>query len=304
MRLLKSYDLLSFNMNATKPYSFQVDSELVQNIYQNRDNYLIEYSIGNPQEYCIIYFSGNDLYYPNTEQAFRERLISKDHFEWYKTRINSGYKHIFVRDIQKQFYLAGINSRLSSSQKLFSFLKDETSGFKVITVGCSAGGFASVTYGQLLGAERIYSFNGGFEIRSKLNTSTETANPIIFRNREDKDLELWFDSRNFITNPSTIYYFQSNKSAWDLNQYEHIKDFPVNRIQFINSKHGIPFLKSNLPVVLNSSEKDLQCISGSTFHPLIFSIKIVGISKTFVALSEIIKYGFKKLRRYMSTKVN
>ena len=171
-------------MEIKENYSFQVDSETVKKVYQDQDNYLIEYSEEVPKKYCIIYFSSNDIYYPNTENAFIEQLLGKNRFEWYKTRINYGHKHIFIRDIQKQWYLGGINSRIDTPEKLIAFLKNETKGYLVIAIGSSAGGFASIIYGQLLNAERIYSFNGQFEIRSILNSSTETIDPLIFRNKE------------------------------------------------------------------------------------------------------------------------
>jgi hypothetical protein len=282
-------------MEIKNTYSFQVDSEIVKNFYETQNNYLIEYSKDIAKKYCIIYFSSNDIYYPNTEAAFRSQLISKNNFEWYKTRISIGHKHIFVRDIQKQFYLAGINSKLNSSQKLLHFLKDETDGYQTITVGSSSGGFASVTYGQLLNAVKIYSFNGGFEISSKLITSNERINPLIFRNKEDMKLRLWFDTRNFINNPSSIYYFQSTKSEWDLNQYSNVKDLSIHRIQFKNSRHGIPFLKTNLPFVLNCSTEDLQKMTGRIIHPLIFSFNTVGSIQTIFNLNKLLLIGLKKI---------
>lgn len=271
-------------MTEKNAYSFQVDAEIVKEVYCSQSNYLIEYSSENPVEYCIIYFTGNNLYYPNQETAFRERVLQKNHFEWYKTRLNYGHKHIFVRDVQKQFYLEGINSTLNSSQKLVDFLKQETEGYKVITLGSSAGGFAAVTYGQLLNAVRIYSFNGTYEIRTKLDLTTEEINPIIFRSRNNEHVLRWMDTRNFITRPETIYYFQSIKSAYDVRQFNHVKDFAINRIQFINSKHGIPFLKSNLPVLFDFSEKQLHILSKNKIHPIGFSINTVGFVKTFISI--------------------
>ena len=282
-------------MEIKNTYSFQVDSEIVKTFYETQDNYLIEYSKDIEKEYCIIYFSSNDIYYPNTEDAFRSQLINKNNFEWYKTRIHIGHKHIFIRDIQKQFYLGGINSRVSSSQKLLDFLKDETAGYQVITVGSSSGGFAAVTYGQLLNAERIYSFNGTFEIRSKLDFSTEAINPIIFRNLENKEVNDWFDTRNFISHASSIFYFQSIKSAYDMKQFTHVKDLPINRIQFKNSRHGIPFLKTNLPYVLNCSTEDLQQMTGSVIQPLIFSIRTVGGIQTIFNLNKLLLIALKKI---------
>ena len=220
-------------------YSFQVDSEIVKEAYQNQDNYLIEYSDSIQNEYCIIYFSSNDLYYPNADIAFKKQLLEGKRFEWYKTRINFGYKHIFLRDIQKQWHLGGINSRINTPEKLFTFLKNETKGYRVIALGSSAGGFSAVVFGQLLNADRIYTFNGNFEIHSKLKTSNEIICPLIFRNRENKGIVKWLDTRNFISNPSSIYYFHSIKSRQDIAKFTHVKDLSINVIKFNTSKSGI-----------------------------------------------------------------
>ena len=108
----------------TKSIVFQVDSKEVEQIYDNSKNYLIEYSSGksNNENYCIIYFSSNDIYYPNNERAFINQIAVKNKFEWYNTRISKGVKHIFVRDIKKQWYLTGINKEINNIDKLFQFL--------------------------------------------------------------------------------------------------------------------------------------------------------------------------------------
>ncbi len=290
-------------MEIKENYSFQVDSETVKKVYQDQDNYLIEYSEEVPKKYCIIYFSSNDIYYPNTENAFIEQLLGKNRFEWYKTRINYGHKHIFIRDIQKQWYLGGINSRIDTPEKLIAFLKNETKGYLVIAIGSSAGGFASIIYGQLLNAERIYSFNGQFEIRSILNSSTETIDPLIFRNKENEKLKNWYDSRNFISNPSIIYYFQSARSTWDIEQFEYVKDIPINHIKFHTSNHGIPFLKTNLPFVINQSQSALFQMTEKILYPISFSFKSIGIYQTILSLATIFKFGLNKIYIHTLLKV-
>lgn len=285
-------------MEIENEYSFQVDSEIVKSIYQNQENYKIEYSIGMPKEYCIIYFSSNNIYFPNIGEVIHKEIIVKNRFEWYKTRVHYGYKHIFIRDIQKQWYLGGINSRINSPQKLLSFLKEETKGFRIIMIGSSAGGFASVLYGQLLNAEKIYTFNGQFEISSLLKTSCEAMDPLIFRNQNNRELRDWYDTRNFISNPSSIYYFQSINSKWDITQYDHIKDLKINQISFRTSNHGVPFLSANLPDVINLSTLSLNQLTEKINNPLIFSIRTIGIIRTIIALTVIVKFGLKKIYIY------
>ena len=119
-------------------YVFQTDSEIVNKVYQKQNNYLIEFDEKGDKEWCAVYFCSNDIYYPNTEEIFRKRIIEKNFFEWYHSRITKASKHIFIRDIFKQWYLAGINQNINTPEKLIEFLKKETEGYKVVTIGSSA----------------------------------------------------------------------------------------------------------------------------------------------------------------------
>ena len=75
-------------------YVFQTDSEIVNKVYQEQDNYLIEFDEKGDKEWCAVYFCSNDIYYPNTEEIFRKRIIEQNFFEWYHSRINKAFKHI------------------------------------------------------------------------------------------------------------------------------------------------------------------------------------------------------------------
>ncbi|MFD2934153.1 hypothetical protein [Spirosoma flavum] len=279
---------------------FQADSLIVNDHYRDNPNYLIEYDESSTNEYCIIYFSSNDLYYPNSDIAFSETIVKKNRFEWYGNRINYGHKHIFFRDIKKQWYLTGVNNTLNSPMEMAEFIRSESIGYKLILVGSSAGGFISVILGQLLDAERIYTFNGQFEILSLSNKSdSQIVNPILYRNKSNSILLPYYDTFNFILKPSSIYYFQSCNSDWDKVQYSHINGAAINKISFKTSNHGIPFLKSNMSVVLNLSIKELRKMSGSTSHPLFFSIKMVGLFRTLEGLLPIVQFALNKI--YINT---
>ena len=279
----------------TYSFVFQSDSDVVNKLYSNNDNYLIEYNALANENYCALYFSSNDLYYPNNELAFNEQLVKKNRYEWYGTRINYASKHIFLRDVKKQWYLTGINATLDTPQKLSDFLKKETEGYKVIALGSSAGGFASVIHGQLLNAEKIYTFNGQYEIISQLKKSSQAVDPVIFRNADNKELIAYYDAANFIKHPSSVYYFQSCKNQWDNEQNQHIKDKNVNRIRFKTTNHGIPFLRTNLPVVLNLKKEEMDKLVNKVFNPLFFSIKMVGVTKTITGIKSILKFALNKV---------
>ena len=88
----------------------------------HQSNFLIEYNENIVQKkICAIYFSSNDIYYPNDENTFRKKIVEKNFYEWYNTRIENAHKHIFIRDIHKQWYLSGINAEVNTPEKLLNF---------------------------------------------------------------------------------------------------------------------------------------------------------------------------------------
>lgn len=276
-------------------YCFQTDSEIVKNQFNVNNNYLIECDSRVSSDYCIVYFSSNDIYYPNDEQVFQQSIIDKDRYEWYGSRIACGHKHIFIRDIQKQWYLGGINKDIDSPQKLVEFLKRETEGYKLVFVGSSSGGFASIIYGQLLNAELILSFNGQFEIHSLLKQSTKQVDPLVFRLRDKVDILPFYDAKLFIKNTASIFYFLSVDSSWDAAQYEYVRDTLPSVIKFKSHIHGIPFLKSSIKPVINLKVKDLNKLKGGLFHPIIFSLKIAGLKMTLIDVTSLLNYEFSKI---------
>lgn len=270
----------------TENIVFQADDPIVLKEYNNSNNYLIEFTPGVEKTYCALYFSSHSVYNPNNEDAFTRDVIRKNKYEWYGTRIPYAHKHIFLRDLIKQWYLTGINGKINSPETLFRFLEKETDGYKIIAMGSSAGGFASVIYGQLLKADMILSFNGQFEVNSQLKTSTSIIDPIVFRNQHNPELRKYYDTRNFIINPKSIHYFFSKKSEWDFQQQSHITDLEIYKTAFLTGHHGVPFLKSNLPAILRQGKKSLEKISGKTYHPLFFSIMQVGLITTISSVFE------------------
>lgn len=284
-------------MEINHPHVFQCDSNIVKNTYENNDNYLIEEKETSKKK-CCIYFSSNDIYYPNNEEIFKNQLLKKNKYEWYNTRVDFTQKHIFIRDIQKQWYLNGINTELNSIEKVLSFLKKETAGYEeIITIGSSAGGFAAVLFGELLNANKILSFNGQFFLNDLLLTSNENINPIVFREKNNAQINQYYSLRNFITKPERIFYFHSKNSIWDINQKEHICDLGINIISFKTSHHGVPFLKSNLPFVINTNEAKLKKMSQKEHYPLFFSIKTEGFFSTVISFIQQVYKFYKKRKK-------
>ncbi|WP_282148873.1 hypothetical protein [Algibacter lectus] len=263
------------------PYVFQTDSTIIKEGL-NQSNYLIEYTDHklSKEKYCIIYFSSHNIYYPNTEDEFKNSIVDKNKFEWYGSRIKKGSKHIFIRDIQKQWYLNGISNNINSVEKLTEFLKEETKGYKTIMMGSSGGGYASVLFGSLLNSEYIISFNGQFQLYDLLETSKESIDPIVFRERNNTKINKYYTVKDSIQSPEKVFYFYSNKSSWDTYNKNYISDLPINILSFDTGNHGIPFVKSAIERVINSNYDELLKLSNKTYNPIIFSLRLGGFTST------------------------
>lgn len=276
-------------------YVFQTDSEIVNKVYQEQNNFLIEFDEKGDKEWCAIYFCSNDIYYPNTEEIFRKRIVENNFFEWYHSRIKKAFKHIFIRDIYKQWYLAGINKNINSPAKLIDFIQKETKGYKVITIGSSAGGYAAILYGSFINTQYTLAFNPQFELQSLIMRSSEAINPLLFRIQDKR--KQYFDITEFIKKNTKIFYFYSNDSEWDIQQNHHIKNITssnIYRIEFRTRHHGIPFLKVALSQVLNSNIKMLEDLAITNHSYIGFTIQMVGVRKTILGLYKQLKQSYYK----------
>jgi hypothetical protein len=261
----------------------QINNAKVQEQYL-KDNFCIEYDETQPKEKCVIYFSSNSIYYPNTEENFIQTIVSKDHYEWKKNKIKDAHKHIFIRDIFKQWYLLGINNKINSIEKLSAFLKKETQGYHTICIGGSAGGFAASLLGCLIDAEKSYSFNGQFEVATLLDSEdNRLLNPLLVENETNISINKYYNITPHINDKKTqIYYFTSAFSEWDVQQYEVVKDVEnVNTIRFNSQVHGIPFELIDMHATLLAKESTLQkMVNKKPISTLQYSIKLNGLIPT------------------------
>ncbi len=288
-------------MAKEKKLIFQIDSAAVLKAF-TLDNYRIEYTNEKDlvaSDLCVIYFSSNEIYYPNTIQAFDYSIIQRDKYEWKRNKFPTAKKHIFIRDIQKQWYLGGINATLNSPIKLLEFLKIETAGYRIFTIGSSAGGYAAILFGSLLKANRVYAFNAQLNLNLIIKKSNAITDPILFEKVNDVDWKNYYDLSNFLTKATQYYYFQSCFSQMDLDQYDSIKldkKNHVNLIQFKTSNHGFPFLRINLPYILKFNELELNKLVNKKFNLIVFSTNIIGLYSTMKFVINILIDKYKKNR--------
>lgn len=283
-------------MEAIDNTIFQVDNSMVKACYSNHDNYKVKLheNTGVQNNLCVLYFSSNELYYPNTAKAFENSILAKDKFEWQRNFLRIAHKHIFIRDIQKQWYTEGISIKNNTPTKLFELLKELTHGYRVFSIGSSAGGFAAMLYGGLLKAERVYAFNAQLNLNLIVQNSNPNTDPLLFKYR-DSERAKFFIIDNFISPQTDYFYFQSSKSTFDINQYASLdKKEAIIRIPFRTGNHGFPFLRHNLEYVLQLNKEQLVALSEKENHPFLFSVSIDGWLKTLLTVGVTVVNRIKK----------
>lgn len=278
------------------------DEPLVAKQY-DKDNFLIcDYKGDDAKPYCVIYFSSNGLYYPNTEENF-EKFVKSDRYEWRKHHFQKVKREIYVRDIVKQWYITGINSRVSSIDKMIEWLSDNIpSGCDVITVGNSAGGYMAVLAACLLRARFAYDFSGQFSIEDALEDKDNTRNALFKR----RALQLQKNGENIYTNITEyikeapdldIFYFYPAMCEEDKYQSSLVRDFEnVHAFAFRDDKHGQTMYNFNLDDVFGIEPDKLlglsQRLKNKTVGRMEFSFYMRGIFKTFAGMIKKIRGRF------------
>lgn len=233
---------------------------LLRKEYQ-KNNYLVE-TLETDEKIAVIYFSSRGLFDCKDPDEFKSKIAGRNWFEFYKTRINKASKHIFVRDVLCKWYSEGINTEINSPEKLLEFLRGEIKGYKVITVGSSAGGYAALLFGTLLKAEYIFAFSAQFEIAEKYRNNYNAVEMI-----RNSDIP--------------VFYMFPRYYEDDYAQFNKVKDIKnIHTLMILSPHHGVPIYKSILRKIINSDPERLKKIYVYKNKPIkesIFILKHFGI---------------------------
>lgn len=211
---------------------------------RKKDNFIID---GIDGEYTAIYFTG-DVFADNNPR------LEKYYFDFYKMRIKKASKHILIRDVMQLGYHSGISDKLDSVEKVLEFLKEQTKGSKVITIGVSTGGYAATLFGIMLNAQYVLTISG------------------VFTN----------DLAEMVKNTEVpIFYICPRRSEFDIKNYNLIKDLDNINVLSTNSHcHHMPIFKDILNKIINSDIKRLKKMFTYKEKPIserIFIIRYFGI---------------------------
>ena len=243
------------------PFSLNEDNSLLSEVYRG-DNYKVIEGLADNGK-CVIFFSGNALYYPNTESSFRTTVIEKDRYEWagvasvmvkYVSRI------ILVRDIRKCWYTYGISEKYDTVNKTVEMLKQLCSGYDIYTYGNSAGGYMAVLAGIGLKAKAVFNWGGQIDLHGKDIYLEE--NDFIKAAIRDPEKTDQLDLKSCLKdNVIPVYSFYAAKNDLDIVELKELTGAKnVNIIRFDSDRHGQGFDRDVYINLMQLDEDSLNAV--------------------------------------------
>lgn len=224
-------------------------TKLVDSIYDTQENILVRKGKGKGITY--IFFSGNGLFFPNTDECFQKTVVENNRYEWTnvaKSVEKNAEQIIFVRDVYKRWYAKGVSNRLPNVQSLCKYLKELCGTTKIYTVGNSAGAYMAILAGCLIDADYAFAFNPQID----LSFVDENDHPhIVELAKSDPYCHL----QNFEFKTKVLLFYAAKNQA-DLLHSDLVKS-KKNYVfyPFDETLHGKTMLAVNYPTVLNRPEK-------------------------------------------------
>lgn len=282
------------------------NNNFINNVYKYDDNYKIVENKKNTLSCTVVYFSSNGIYFPNTLETFKDKIIVGDKYEWskYENQIKNVKKSIFIRDVYKQWYLKGINTEINNIDKLIQFIVKEHDQDNLILVGISSGGFIATLIGAKLNADMVFNFAGQLTLESIL---AEGKDKIV--NNSYSTWKQYYNLSELLKNTkTTIFYYVCSNSNID---QEHIaiakKSKKVYMFLFDCDAHGIPFHQTVLKYLLQINKSKHKKLSQKYFDTLIspslFWRNFTNPIQYFISIGLYVIKNLSKLPKYIIYKI-
>ncbi|MCM1538621.1 MAG: hypothetical protein NC254_09495, partial [bacterium] len=241
---------------------------------------------------CLIFFVGNSLYFPNEAEVFERMIIHENHFEGMNISESPHVKKYFgriiwVRDIFKSWYVAGISRECDCIDKVCEQLKLVTTNYEVYTVGGSAGGYMAMICGIKLHAKTIYNLSGQYNLF--LDGCTSRGLLQLYQMEENRSR--YYDIANMTICDIPILYFYPGECEKDVKQAAYIHARNNKNIYYfcIKSKvHGRTIKGRNLIYILTRPYTKIIKYAkwGKRMGRLAFFAKTAGVLPCAVGVCE------------------
>lgn len=274
-----------------RSYMSDIESTLKE-LYQ-KDNFRIidtpHVQGENTPKRAVIYFSTNDIFKEGDWNDLNLKIIQKDRYEYHRNLLKNADRHIFVRDLLHLWYLKGINARINSIPRLADFLKEQTKGYEVTTIGLSVGGFIAMLMGSLLKAHMVICFSGIFDCWAYTRKCIPKHPSLPFLEKHP-----YRQTEEIIRRSNVpIYFFAATQclnDAEDLAKAEASPNIRVFRMN--NATHHMPIDICCLTNILNLEKEEFEQLYKKMKGKDISKAKI---GRYFFGLSYYFKTPLKRL---------
>ena len=278
--------------------------------YDELPNYKVVAGEG-PQDTVYVFFSSKGLFNENSFEDFTSKILMQDRYEWENVICSPELRKaagtfIFVRDIRMNDWLTGINGTDNTPEKVMQRLQKLCAGKQhCIFCGSSMGGFAALLFGTMLAAERIFVFSPIVELDSFNRVCISEGAPVRDTNHHatlinDPNMAAYIAPLPQIAEYSgVLYWFYPNQFAYDVSQYDLVKENPHIRFFSVNRhQHGSTIPVESIIRVISESQNRLDVLhekyKGKRINPLLFLRDTHGSSGAFAIL---LRRFVKKLRK-------
>jgi len=158
---------------------------------------------------------------------------------------DSGWDVIFLRDFKNSWYHFGVSNVGEDIDVVAKYLKNVSKEYEtVITLGNSMGGYASILFGSLIGADMCFSFGPQTFIDQKNRDAFgERFSEQKSKVRATSKTPQYFDLRNYLKkqtqNKTKYYIFYGLESRLDKIHAERIRGFGSFHLFGILGEHHI-----------------------------------------------------------------
>lgn len=227
--VLRSFDvIIVWRQEAMEKdiFRFEINSQnrLLNHIYKQDNIRIIEGMALNKK--CIIICSSNSIYFPDTYDEFRTKIICNNYFDGGRISsllIEYVERIILIRDVRKNFYVTGISEKYNSIDSVLEMLENLTNGYDIITGGGSAGGYMATIIDSYLNAEYVINAGGQWNLY-KYNNIIEDYY-FIKKNKDDIKYNKFYNLSDKLQNNSVpIFYMYGGLNDFDIEQVKYAEN--------------------------------------------------------------------------------
>lgn len=267
-------------------------NELLNHIY-NQDNVRIVNGMVKNKK-CIIICSGNSIYFPDTYDEFRKKIICNNYYDGARMAsflIDYVELIILIRDVRKNFYVTGISAKYSSIDSVLAMLGDLTKGYEIVVAGGSAGGYMATIIGSLLKANYVISAGGQWNL---YDYESVTERYCFLKQYKDNTIyNQYYDlSKRLRANNVPIFYMYGGLNNSDINQIGYAKNLEnVYPIAFKSDAHAQRVSTEPYLRLLCASKEDLIALYEKNKDELIEVCRLEEQINKSIALPEGLETG-------------